>query len=147
MQGGVLTPLKFSVQIDTLGKEMLSSTESAKALYKYKDCVIIPPLSFSPNSVKVNAYVQSKVETKKLELSDTKCVKMHLGNNKSACPKLKIHSNEMKSSDREKYLGNGITSNARMDDNIQMRHDKGIGIANQILSILTEVSFVSTTLR
>ena len=95
----------------------------------------------SPNSVKLNAYVQSKVETKKLELSDTKCVKMHLGNNKSACPKLKIHSNEMKSSDREKYLGDVITSNARMDENIKIIHDKGIGIANQILSILTEVSF------
>ena len=32
-------------------------------------------------------------------------------------------------------------SNARMDDNILMRHDKGISISNQILSILTEVSF------
>ena len=28
-------------------------------------------------------------------------------------------------------------TDARIDENIQMRHDKGIGNANQILSILT----------
>ena len=47
----------------------------------------------------------------------------------------------MKSSDREKCLGDVITINSRMDENILMRQDKGIGISNQILSILTEVSF------
>ena len=58
-------------------------------MYKYRDCVKIPALSSvddilsvtecGPSSVKMNAYVQSKVDTKKLELSDTKCVKMHIG--------------------------------------------------------------------
>ena len=36
MQGGVLTPLKCSVQMDTLGLECLSSVEHSKILYKYK---------------------------------------------------------------------------------------------------------------
>ena len=105
MQGGVLTPLKCSVQIDTLGKETLESSECGKAMYKYRDCVKIPSLSFvddilsvtecGPSSVKMNAYVQSKVDTKKLELSDTKCVKMHIGSKINLCPTLKIHEQEI----------------------------------------------------
>ena len=46
MQGGVLTPLKCSVQLDTLGLECLSSVEHSKLLYKYKGFVPIPPLEF-----------------------------------------------------------------------------------------------------
>ena len=46
MQGGVLTPLKCSVQMDTLGLECLSSVEHSKILYKYKGFVNIPPLEF-----------------------------------------------------------------------------------------------------
>ena len=151
MQGGVLTPLKCSVQIDTLGKETLSSKECVKSMYKYKECVPIPALSFIddiisvtesvPNSVKMNAYIQSKVDTKKLKLSHKKCVKMHIGKENSMCPTLKIHNEEMKCSEKEKYLGDVISNDTKMEENIKMRHDKGIGIANQILSILKEVSF------
>ena len=94
-----------------------------------------------PSSVKMNAYVQSKVDTKKLELSDTKCVKMHIGSKINLCPTLKIHEQEMKISEKEKYLGDVITSDARMEENIKMRNDKGIGIANGIISMLKEVSF------
>ena len=92
MQGGVLTPLKCSVQIDTLGKEILSSTECSKSLYKYKDCVKIPPLSYiddcmsitvcGPDSVKMNAYVQSKADTKQARVHNTVCpCTKHLNNN------------------------------------------------------------------
>ena len=151
MQGGVLTPLKCSVQMDTLGKEIMENTNCGKMMYKYKDCVSIPVLTFiddaisvtdcGPNSVKVNACVQSKVDTKRLELGVKKCFKMHIGNDKSACPTLKVHNTEMSSSNSEKYLGDVITSNAKIEENLKMRHDKGIGISNDILSILKEVSF------
>ena len=47
----------------------------------------------------------------------------------------------MKISEKEKYLGDVITSDARMEENIKMRNDKGIGIANGIISMLKEVSF------
>ena len=130
---------------------MMENTNCSKMMYKYKDCVSIPVLTFiddaisvtdcGPNSVKVNACVQSKVDTKRLELGVKKCFKMHIGNRKSACPTLKVHETEMSSSDSEKYLGDVITSNAKIDENIKMRHDKGIGICNDILSILKEVSF------
>ena len=151
MQGSVLTPLKCSVQLDTLGKEMLESTECGKIMFKYKDCVKIPVLTFiddaisvtecGPNSVKMNAYMQSKVDTKKLELGHSKCFKMHIGKNQSICPDLKIHDQEVLCSSKEKYLGDIITNTTKIDDNIKMRHDKGIGIANDILSTLKEVSF------
>ena len=151
MQRGVLTPIKCSVQIDTLGKEMLENTECSKSMFKYKDCVSIPVLGMiddllsvtecGPDSVKVNAYVQSKTDTKKLKLGVNKCFKIHIGKDESSCPSLKIQDQEMKSSNREKYLGDIISSSAKIDENIQMRRDKGIGIANQILSCLKEVAF------
>ena len=52
-----------------------------------------------------------------------------------------INNEEMKSSSSEKYLGDIITNSAKIDENVQMRCDKGIGISNQILSTLKEVSF------
>ena len=151
MQGGVLTPLKCSVQIDTMGKEILESSECSKSLYMYKDCVKIPPLSFvddcltisncGPDTVKLNAYMQSKADTKKLRLSKIKCYKMHIGPKEELCPKLKIHDQEMLKTKQEKYLGDVISSDTKLDNNVRMRHDKGIGVNNQIISILKEVSF------
>jgi hypothetical protein len=151
MQGGVLTPLKCSVQMDTLGLECLNSVKHSKILYKYKGFVKIPPLEFvddvlaitkcSTDSIKMNALVQSKVECKKLELSDTKCFKMHVGKNVSGCPKLLVNNEEMKTTSSEKYLGDVISSTGKIDENIQMRHEKGMGIINSIMSILKEISF------
>ena len=75
-----MTPLKCSVQIDTLGKEMLA--EESDILYKYKGYVRIPPMaliddiltitSCGIDSIKMNAAVQSKVNNKRLELGKTK---------------------------------------------------------------------------
>ena len=45
MQGTVNAPLKCSIQIDTLGKEMLSNSELCQNLYKYKGFLSIPHLS------------------------------------------------------------------------------------------------------
>ena len=47
----------------------------------------------------------------------------------------------MQPSNQEKYLGDVISSDAKIDQNIKMRHDKGLGIINQIMSILKEISF------
>ena len=139
------------MQLDTLGKEMLQKSDCARTMFKYKDCVNIPVLTFvddalsvtdcGPNSVKMNAYVQSKVDTKRLELGQSKCFKMHIGKKQCSCENLKVHGQQMLTSTQEKYLGDIITSSAKIDENIKMRYDKGIGIANQILSMLKEVSF------
>ena len=96
MQGGVLTPLKCSVQMDTLGADCLENQKNSEMLYKFKSCVKIPPLEMIDDiltvtdcgikSVKMNAFVQSKIECKMLELSDTKCFKMHVGQSYQYCP-------------------------------------------------------------
>ena len=45
------------------------------------------------------------------------------------------------SSSSKKYLGDVISSSGEIDANVQMRHDKGLGIINYIMSILKEISF------
>ena len=47
----------------------------------------------------------------------------------------------MKVSEKEKYLGDVVTNDTKIDLNIKMRHDKGMGVINQIMSILKEVCF------
>ena len=149
MQGTVLAGLKCSVSIDSIGKESLENTHDI--LYKYKDCTSIPPLSLiddiiavgncSSNSVKVNATIQGKIQSKQLELSHKKCFKMHVGKHNECCPTLSVHSKVMKTTASERYLGDIITSDAKINDNITDRYNKGIGYANQILCILKEISF------
>ena len=149
MQGTVLAGLKCSVSIDSIGKESLQNTHDI--LYKYKNCTSIPPLSLiddiiavgncSSDSIKVNATIQGKVQGKQLELSHKKCFKMHVGKHHECCPTLSVHSKEMKTTSSEKYLGDIISSDAKINKNITDRYNKGIGYANQILSILKEISF------
>ena len=44
------------------------------------------------NSVKTNAIIQSKIETKQLTFGPKKCFKMHIGNKAlKTCPTLKVH--------------------------------------------------------
>ena len=47
----------------------------------------------------------------------------------------------MRSSSKEHYLGDIITSDAKVDDNIKDIYNKGIGYINQIVGILKEISF------
>ena len=148
MQGTVPAPLKFSIQMDTLGKECI---ETGECLFKYKECFDIPPLAMiddilavsdcSVESVKLNAIIQSKVAHKNLELGPDKCFKLHVGQQSDCCPTLKIDEEIMLSSCKEKYLGDILTTDGRIDANIEERYNKGIGIVNQILSILKEISF------
>jgi hypothetical protein len=98
--------------------------------------------SCGTDSIKVNAIVQAKIETKQLELGHPKCFNMHVGKkDKNLCPVLKVHGSEMLTSDREKYLGDILTTDGRIDQNIIDRYNKGMGKINEIMSILQEVSF------
>ena len=152
MQGTVLTSLKCSVQIDSLGKDCLKNQKNQNNLYKYLDVVPIPPLSMVDDiltvtetgvkSIKMNAAVQSKVDVKKLKLGNSKCFQMNIGDkNDITFPKLKVHDTEMTNSSREKYLGDILTTDCKIDETINERYKKGIGMVNQIMSILKEISF------
>ena len=148
MQGTVLSNIKCSVQIDSLGQDCLTEK---KGIFKYKNCISVPPLSMvddiitisncGSDSVIVNGIVQSKIQCKQLQLGHSKCFQLHIGKkSKHLCPKLKVHENEMKTSDKETYLGNLLTTDGKIDQNINSRCQKGIGKTNEIISILREVS-------
>ena len=149
MQGTVPAPLKASVQLDTLGKECIENNEG---LYKYKECVQITPLIMiddvlaiskcGNDSVKMNAIIHSKIDTKQLMFGPQKCFKLHIGSkNLNTCPTLKVHGEVMESVNKERYLGDILSNNSKINYNIQDRMNKGTGYVNQILSLLKEVSF------
>ena len=89
-----------------------------------------------------NGIVQGKVECKQLELGHAKCFQMHIGNkSKKLCPIIEVHGAEIKTSEKETYLGNLLTTDGKIDQNISERYNKGVGKTNEIISILREVSF------
>ena len=57
------------------------------------------------------------------------------------CPSLNVHDKVMHTANRERYLGDILTSDCKIDSNILDRHNKGMGYKNDILSILKEISF------
>ena len=75
-----------SKQVDLFGKECL---EEEKYTYLYKGQVEIPPLSMVDDvvcisecgfkSAMVNAYIQCKTNSKKLQFGASKCKKIHVG--------------------------------------------------------------------
>ena len=149
MQGTVLAPLKASIQLDTLGKDCF---ETGEGLFKYKGCVNLPPLimiddilaisSCGNDSVKMNAIVHSKIDSKQLMFGPKKCFKLHIGNKcQSTCPTLKVHNQVMATVEKEKYLGDILSNDGKININIQERQNKGTGYVNQIVSMLREVSF------
>ena len=80
MQGSVLAPLKTAVHIDTIGKECTQNNEN---MYMYKNIEPVPPLAFfddvaafskcGQNTVKMNMFINPKIELKKLTLNEKKC--------------------------------------------------------------------------
>ena len=149
MQGTVLAGLKCSVSIDTIGKESLQTKHNTT--YKYKNCTSIPPLSLiddiiaisycSPASVEMCATVKTKLKGKQLELSEKKCHKMHVGKLPNGCHTIKIGENVLGQTSSERYLGDILSSDGKIDNNITDRYNKGFGYVNQILAILKEISF------
>ena len=110
MQGTVLAGLKCSITIDTIGKEALESTENI--LFKYKNCVSIPPLSLiddilavtecSPKTIQQCSTINAKLQSKQLRLHPEKCCRMHISRKKRSikmlrnCPRLHENVSERK---------------------------------------------------
>ena len=115
------------------------------------NCVAIPPMSMIDdiititkcgiNSIRVNASVQSKTDTKRLTLSQDKCVKMHFGYESNCCPALRVHQTLMQLSEKQTYLGDIYTVDFKIDENIKMRHNKGMKIVNNIITIVKNISY------
>ena len=140
--------------MDTLGRD---SYRNSTALYQYRDVCSVPALGFiddvagisecNHNSVILNAVVNAKVESKKLQFNLKKCVNMHIGPNKENCPKLKMHDTEMPSTETQRYLGDTISSTGFNSVNIKERCKTGHSAISQIKSMLSDVNFGRFTVQ
>ena len=93
------------------------------------------------DSIISNAVINSFVESKRLELSDKKCHRIHIGKktDNKICADLKVHNKSMNDSTSEKYIGDIISENGKITANISDRQAKGFGIVGDILAILDEI--------
>ena len=146
MQGTVWGSLMCTSTMDKLGKE---AYENPEILYHYKG-VPIPPLgmvddvvavSSVENTKKINSLVNTFVEHKKLKLSEKKCSRIHIGKNHEQCPDLMVHDHPMKESEKEKYLGDIINSDGKIQQTIDNRKTKGHGAISEIMAIIEEIPF------
>ena len=92
-------------------------------------------------SIKLNKEVNTFIDSKKLKLSSTKCANIHIGNKKSrnVCPNKKVGDESMKESDKEKYLGDFLTSKANSKDTLESRKARGYAILGNIRALLKDV--------
>jgi hypothetical protein len=143
MQGTVWAGLQCTSERDTLGK---ASYENP---YMYTGQVKIPMLGMvddvltvttcSNQSIVTNATVNTFMETSKLELAPTKCSQIHIGKKCETCPKLFVHKEPMKKSSKEKYLGDYISENGKIQDTINDRISRAWAYLSEIKAILSEM--------
>ena len=99
----------------------------------------------SPIAIELNSIINVKVESKKLRLSHDKCYKIHIGRKnpakRSGCNiDLKVHDKEMKPATEAKYLGDILNEDGTINETVEDRRQKLIGIVSQISSILSSIS-------
>ena len=147
MQGSVWGSLKCTATMDSLGKFNYKNNKC----YKYKGMVDVPSLGMVDDvldinkcgneSVIANSIVNTFIDTIKLKLSDKKCHKIHIQKKHGVknCPDLKVHTEDMHDSDKEKYLGEYIVSSGKLTPNIESRRNKANGIISDILTILEDI--------
>ena len=151
LQGSVWAGLKCTSVMDNLNKTVMAD-ESLQ--YYYKEDKDIPigvrgmiddtlGVSKCGNSaIKLNAVINSFVESQRLEMSKEKSVVIHVGRkheNSLPCPTLKVHDSDMIVEDSVKYLGNILTSKGGIKDTIEDRRNKGWGKVAAIKGILSQI--------
>ena len=102
---------------------------------------IISASKCGPTTEALNAAVNSFVERKKLKLSSEKCARIHIGNKPKChqCPTLKVHRDNMKNSDKKKYLRDFDTKSANSNETIEARKIRAYTILSEIRAILSEI--------
>ena len=146
MQGRVWGGLMCTTTMDKLCQLVY---DDKNLLYKYKGTVDVPPLEMvddiitaskcGSTSIAMNETVNTFIELKKLKLSESKCSKIHVGKKENPCPDLRVHDDIMKTSDKEKYLGDQITSKANSKDTIEARISRGNAVLAQMTALLSDL--------
>ena len=126
-------------------------------MYIYRDACAVPPLGMiddvagiaqcKDDSNMLNAIINAKIETKKLEFNLTKCVNMHIGPGKDKCDKLKVHKTEIKTASTQKYLGDLVCSSGKNSENVNDRCKTGFKAISQIKSLIKEVGLGKFTIE
>ena len=147
IQGTKLSNIKCAVQVDTLGKECYAYNEG---MFLYKECVLVPPLGMiddlasfikcGVDSIKTNAIINSKIESKKLEFGAKKCFNIHIGANIEDCVEQLVHKVKITEKSYETYLGDVVCSSGNNDKNVEKRFNQGIGSVSQVIGMLNQVS-------
>ena len=148
MQGTVWAGLMCTVTMDKLCKLILADENM---LYKYRGKVLVPPLQMVDDIISavkcgstataLNSIVNRFIELKKLKLGLKKCAKIHIGNKLSGemCPQQLIHGQVMKSSVKEKYLGDYITKYGNSKETIKERRTRGNAIVSEMRALLRDI--------
>ena len=172
-QGDVFGPILCSNQVDTFGRECL---EEGKYTYTYKGEVEIPPLGMVDDLICIsqcghktammNAFINFKTNSKKLQFGAKKCKKLHVGHlhEEFKCQDLSVEKwtelevtnditgeaeikdiwsgeENIEEKTEEKYLGDIISKDGKNIKNIKARISKGKGIVNKILMVLDGIPF------
>ena len=91
------------------------------------------------NTEEINIMINTFVESKKIRLAQQKCARIHVGNGHENCLDSKVHEHIMKETESEKYLGDVIHQSGNIQETINRRKEKGIGIVAEILYIINEI--------
>ena len=171
LQGEIFGPLQCSVTIDTIGKECVEEHKNLymyKGLVGVPPLAMIDdvicPAVCGLKSVEVTAFINAKSNAKKIQFGVDKCHQLHIGKNKGICPELHIDSwgikkmdeaqtgfknlvdvkmddHKLENVEKEKYLGDIITTDGNNMKNVEARRSKSVGIIKQINKMLNEVCY------
>ena len=146
MQGTVWGSLFCTASIDKLAQNVYTEND---LLYKYKGEVSVPPLGMvddvltvqkcGATSSAINNEVNAFFEQKKLKLSASKCVQIHVGKKCGECETLYVHGEHMKEAQEFKYLGDLINENGKPKSTISQRIARGYAIVSQIFALLSDL--------
>ena len=148
MQGTVWAGLMCTSTMDKLCKLIL---QNEHLLYKYRGKVSVPPLQMVDDVITaakcgstasaLNAVVNTFMELKKLKLGVDKYATVHIGSkdSKTRCPVKKIHGEDMKQSEKEKYLGDFVSKNGNSKETIEARKTRGNACLSEIRAILRDI--------
>jgi hypothetical protein len=171
LQGEVLGPLECSVSIDTFGKECIEEEKhlylyngevGVPPLAMVDD--VVCPARCGIDTVEVAAFLNAKTSTKKLQFGVDKCHQLHIGNKKEHCPELHIDNwgvkkcdeaktgfqnlkdvkeddHKMENVEKDKYLGDIISTDGSNLKNVMSRRDKSVGANKQICTMLSDMCF------
>ena len=102
------------------------------------------------------AVINAKINLKKLEFNQTKCVNLHVSKDDRKkcspsgvesermrnvkCVFLEVQDCVMRTADNEKYIGDIVSYNGSNDANVARRVSLGMGALSQIFAVLNEIN-------